>query len=156
MKYVKNGHRNFIVIGLIFFSSVLAQAAEPNVAEVIKYRRNIMKSQREHMAVASAIVQGNVEFKDQLVDHVRALEATTRIISKLFPKDSDVGDTAALPGVWTNNAEFEARAMDTRDKSAALSKVVSAGESQNYEIRLSELLDSCKACHKIFRKKDEK
>ena len=135
----------------------IVQAAEATPAdEIVKYRQNVMTSQRGHMGAAAAIIQGKVEFKDQLLDHVKALEATTKDIPGLFPKGSDVGETKALKEVWTNNDEFRKRAKDAQEKSAALAKAVAAGDSQSYGKHLKDLGEACKACHKDFRKKEEK
>ncbi len=146
----------FCAVGLLLSMGVLAHAAESDPSEIIKYRKSVMKSQREHMAAALAIIQGRVDFKDQLSDHVRSLEATTRNISSLFPQGSNVGDTGALGGVWDKHVEFQKRAKDAQQKSTALAKTVADGDTQNYELRFNELLDSCKSCHKEFRKKEEK
>ena len=124
--------------------------------EIVKYRQSIMLSQRGHMAAAAAIIQGKVEFKDQLLSHVKALEATTRDIPTLFAQGTDVGDTKALKEVWTSNEEFLKRAKDAQQKSAALAQTVAAGDSKNYGPRLKDLGESCKSCHKDFRKKEEK
>jgi cytochrome c556 len=133
-----------------------ANAAEPGNAEaIVKYRQAVMKSQGAHMAAAAAIIKGKVEFKDQLIDHVKALESTTRDIEVLFPKGTDVGKTAALKEVWTKTDEFRKHAKEAQEKSAALAKAVAAGETQNYGPRFKDLAEACKACHKDFRKKEE-
>jgi cytochrome c556 len=148
--------RRYYAAGLLLSTWLAAQAAEPNPADIVKYRQSIMKSQREHMAAATAIIQDKVNFKDQLADHARSLEATTRIIAGLFPEGSEVSDTRALGAVWDNNVEFQKRSRDTSQKSAAFAKTIAAGDTENYSARLNDLLDSCKSCHKDFRKKEEK
>jgi len=158
MKSVTRRHRMCIAAaGLLLGTGLVAHAAEPSPAdEIVKYRQAVMKSQAAHMAASAAIIQGKVAFKDQLAAHVNALEATTMEIDKLFPKDTDMGDTKALKEVWSNNEEFQKRAKDAQQKSTALAKAVAAGEMQNYGPRLKDLLEACKACHKDFRKKEEK
>ena len=142
---------------VLFVSACLiagtAFAAEPE--DIIKYRQNVMKSQGAHMAAAAAIIQGKVDFKNQLGDHVKALQATSKDVASLFPKDSDFGDTKALDAVWTNNAEFQKRSKDVREKSGALAKAVAANDAKNYGARFKELSESCKACHKDFRKEEK-
>jgi cytochrome c556 len=108
------------------------------------------------MDAARAIIQGKVGYTDQLANHIRSLEATTGDIASLFPQDSAVGDSRAMGVVWTNNAEFQMRAKDAQQKSAALARTFAAGDTQNYSARLDDLLDSCKSCHKDFRRKEEK
>ena len=138
---------------LLAGAALAVQAAEPE--DIIKYRQNVMKSQGAHMAAAAAIIQGKVDFKNQLGDHAKALQATSRDIAGLFPKDSDFGDTNALDAVWTNNADFQKRSKDARAKADARAKVVAANDTKNYGARFKELSDSCKACHKDFRKEEK-
>lgn len=143
------------VAGLLIGNSLVAHA-ETNPEEIVKYRQAVMKSQAAHMAASAAIVQGKVDFKDQLADHVKALEAMNRDLTSLFPKGSEGGNSKALSEVWSNTAEFQKHAKDAQQKSAALAKAVAAGDTHNYGARLKELQESCKGCHKDFRKKEEK
>ena len=142
----------------ILFASVClmagtAFAAEPE--DIIKYRQNVMKSQGAHLAAAAAIIQGKVDYKNQLGDHVKALQATTKDIPSLFPKDSDFGETKALDAVWQKNADFQKLAKDTQQKTGALAKAVAANDSKNYGTRFKDVADSCKACHKDYRKEEK-
>ena len=142
----------------ILFASVClmagtAFAAEPE--DIIKYRQNVMKSQGAHLAATAAIIQGKVDYKNQLGDHVKALQATTKDIPSLFPKDSDFGETKALDAVWQKNADFQKLAKDTQQKTDALAKAVAANDSKNYGARFKDVADSCKACHKDFRKEEK-
>jgi cytochrome c556 len=130
-----------------------SHAAEPQ--DIIDYRIANMKASAGHMAAANAIIRGKVDYKNQLADHARALQAVNRDIVVLFPKDSDFGDTRALDAVWSRNAEFQKRAQDARAKADAFAKAVVAGDSKNYAARFGELNDACKACHKDFRKEEK-
>lgn len=134
-------------------ASLAAHAVEPE--DIIKYRQSVMTSQRGHMAAATAIIQGKVNFKDQLEHHVKSLEATTKDIPSMFPKDSDFGETKALDAVWKNNAGFLKSAKNAQEKSQALAKAVASGDTKNYASRLKELQDACKSCHKDFRKEEK-
>jgi cytochrome c556 len=131
--------------------SVFAAESE----DIIKYRQNVMKANGAHMAATAAIINGKVEYKSQLGDHARALQAINKDISSLFPKDSDFGDTKALDAVWQKNADFQKSAKIAAQKADALAKTVAAGDSKSYAARFKELSDSCKACHKDFRKEEK-
>ena len=73
----------------------------------------------------------------------------------MFPKDSDFGDTKALDAVWQKNADFQKLAKIAAQKSDALAKTVATGDSKSYAARFKELSDSCKACHKDYRKEEK-
>jgi cytochrome c556 len=141
----------FVAASLFVLSA--ANAAEPE--DIIKYRKNVMKANGAHMAAAGAIIQGKVDYKAKLTEHARAIEAINKDVTGLFPKDSDFGDTAALDAVWSKRAEFEKRAKDAAQKSAAFAKAVASGDAKAYGAKFKELSDSCKACHKDFRKEEK-
>jgi cytochrome c556 len=146
--------RNVFAALLLAFSLAAAAAAAASEPEdIIKYRKNVMKSNGAHMAAAAGIVQGKLpEYKKRLTDHAQAIVTFTRDIPALFPKDSDFGDTDALNTVWSKRADFEKRAKDTEKAAAAFAAAVKAGNDQAITARFKELSDSCKACHKDFRR----
>ena len=142
-----------LVSVLVMVIPMVLHAAEPE--DIIKYRKNMMKAIGGHTAAAGAIVQGKVDYKNQLAEHARALQALTSDIPGLFPKDSDFGDTNAKDGVWSNRAEFEKRAKDAKTKVAAFAKAVQGGDQRTITASFKDMGEGCKACHKDFRKKEE-
>ncbi len=151
MKNARIHHR--ILLASACLMAGTAFAAEPE--DIIKYRQNVMKSNGAHMAAANAIITGKVDFKGQLGDHAKALQAINKDVASLFPKDSDFGETKALDAVWKNSADFQKRAKDAKQKADAFARTVAAGDSKNYAARFKELSDSCKACHKDYRKEEK-
>lgn len=142
------------VVSLTFMAGSVHAESEPD--DIIKYRQNVMKANGAHMAAAGAILQGKVgEYRKHLGEHVRAIQEINRDVAALFPKGSDFGETKALDGVWQKRAEFEKRAKDTNQKAAAFGKSVAAGDTKAQLAAFKELADSCKACHKDFRKEEK-
>jgi cytochrome c556 len=153
MKRVKI--RRLLAMGsmLIMLAPLTLHAAEPE--DIIKYRQNMMKAIGGHAGAAGAIIQGKVDYKNQLADHARALQALTGDIPALFPKDSDFGETKAKDGVWSNRAEFEKIAKDAKANVAAFAKAVQDGNQQAIAASYKEMGEGCKGCHKDFRKKED-
>ncbi len=149
--------RNLSTLAWLALSLTVASAVwggEPE--DIIKYRKNVMKSNGAHMAAAAAIVQGKLpEYKARLADHAQAIVTFTRDIPALFPKDSDFGDTDALDTVWSKRAEFDKRAKDTEKQAAAFAAAVKAGNDAAIAARFKALSDACKACHKDFRREQK-
>ena len=143
----------FIALGLLASVSAL-YAAEPK--EIVKYRANVMKTNGANMSAASAILKGKVEHKDRLLDHARTIETFTKDIPALFPKGSDVGDTRALASGWQKWSDFKQSARDSHAKATAFAKAVVANDKAAMKTAFKELSDSCKSCHKDFRKKKKK
>lgn len=144
----------FAAAALALVFAAAASAAEPE--DIIKYRKNVMKSNGAHMSAAALIIQGKTpEYRTRLGEHAQAIVSFTKNIPALFPKDSDFGDTDALETVWSKRAEFEKRARDTEKKAAAFASAVKAGQPAAIAARFQELSDACKACHKDFRREQQ-
>lgn len=140
---------------LLLLSMAVGAKAESDPEDVIKYRQNVMKSNGANLTAAGAIIQKKVEFNARLADHAKAVAAGSKNIAALFPPGSDFGtDTKALDAVWKKRAEFEKLAKDSETKAAAFAKAVSAKDAQT-GARFKELADSCKACHKDYRKEEK-
>ncbi len=148
---------NSLKVGSLFLllGASIAVLAESQPEDIIKYRRNVMKANGAHAAAINAILQGKVDYKNQLADHAKALENIFKDIPSIFPKGSESGDTKALPAVWDNRAEFEKRAGDAKQKSAEFAKAVMTGDTQVYSAKFKELGETCKSCHKDFRKEEK-
>jgi len=132
----------------VMLAPLVAQSGEE---DIIKYRRNVMKAIAGHMGAAGAIVQGKVNYKGDLVDHAKALQALMHDIPGLFPKDSDFGETNALDAVWSKRAEFEKHAKGASGKAVAFAKAAPSG---NAGATFKALGEACKGCHKDFRREE--
>jgi cytochrome c556 len=139
---------------LVAFSILTVTAvysAEPG--DIIKYRQNVMKAIGGHTGASASIIQGKVDYKSSLMDHALGIQAMTKDIPSLFPKGSDMGETAALESVWKKRTEFEKAAADTKKAADAFAAAVKKGDKAGIGTAFSNLGESCKACHKEFRKK---
>lgn len=144
-----------LVAAAVLLTAVSGLRAASDPEDIIKYRQNVMKSNGGNLAAAGAIIQKKVDFNARLADHAKAVAAGTKNIAALFPPGSDFGaDTKALDAVWKDRAQFEKLAKDSEKKAAAFAKAVSAKDAQT-GARFKELADSCKACHKDFRKEEK-
>jgi cytochrome c556 len=147
--------RKLMILGLMLagLAPLALYAAEPE--DVIKYRRNVMKAIGGHTSAAGAIVQGKVGYQAHLTEHARALQAMTRDIPGLFPKDSDFGDTNAKDAVWSKRADFEKAATEAKERVEIFAMAVKGGNPMLIEGSFKNVGEACKACHKDFRKEEK-
>ncbi len=129
--------------------SLSTHAADPD--DMVKYRKNVMNANGGLMGASNALLQNKVEFKGQLISYAKALEAINKDLPALFPKGSNTGDSDAQPDVWNKRAEFERRAKDAQTKAVIFAKAT-AGNDPKQAGKFKDLSDSCKSCHKDFRK----
>lgn len=136
------------------FGMPLALSAAGNPEEIIKYRQNVMGAVGGHSGAAEAILEKKVDFRNDLVEHARGIEASTRNIPAMFPQGTDKGaDTRAREEIWTNRERFEQRSKETHEKAVAFVKAAAANNDAQAQAAFKELDKSCTACHRDFRKR---
>ena len=70
----------------------------------------------------------------------------------LFPENSKTGgDTAALPAVWSNKADFDARFKKFGDEAKAAASAVK--DVDGFKNAFSGLTKNCGGCHETYRAK---
>ena len=69
----------------------------------------------------------------------------------LWPDSSKAGDTAALPAIWENKADFDAKlAKFSADAKAAEAKVT---DLDSFKAQMGEVGKNCGGCHNTYRKR---
>jgi cytochrome c556 len=72
-------------------------------------------------------------------------------IAGLFPDDSLTPESRALPAIWTNKADFEARAKAFGDSSARLAQLAEAGDKAGFATQARVVAGGCNSCHSLYR-----
>jgi len=134
--------------------AVLAFGATTLVAQndPIAARKALMKTNGLQERIAIDMVQAKRPF--DLEDAKKALAAFAEAGEKapaLFPDESKAGDTAALPAVWENKADFTARFA----KLASVSKAAidATKDLDSFKVQLTEVRQNCIGCHRTYRKR---
>ena len=135
----------------LFFA--LPQApAETDVKGAIQYRQNYMNAIGGHTGAVRRLKDGRFHAEGHLQMHTEALAKLTRDIALLFPEGTGTGKTDAKPEIWENRPDFEARAAESHQAAQALLEAVQSGDAGAIDASFGELTDTCKACHRPFRK----
>jgi cytochrome c556 len=129
---------------------VTAVAAQ---SDPIAARKALMKANGDQAKIGAAMVKGEAPFdlaKAQTV-FVTFVDAAGKM-PNLFPENSKTGgETAALPKVWEDPADFKAKFA----KFAADSKV--AGEKvkdlDSFKAQWAVVVENCGGCHELYRVK---
>ena len=138
--------------------------AEMSVDGMIKYRQNVMKALAGHVGAVDRLVRGQVPLTDQLEMHATAARDIAKTIPTLFPADSippeaefagATVDTESLASIAEKPDAFKKAAQASIDATEALVKAVQTGNQQALPKAFKQVGESCKGCHKDFRKKKE-
>ena len=119
----------------------------------IKARQALMKANGDTSKAIAAILKGQAPFK--LATAQAALNAYIEAADKapaLFPPGSDKGKTHALPAIWKNKSDFEARFVKFgADSKAALDSIK---DEASFKANFPPLFKDCGGCHELYREKE--
>jgi len=112
-----------------------------------------MEENGKQSKLGNEIVQAKRPFN---LDDAKKVFATFQVSGEkepaLFPDDSKTGKTAALPAIWENKADFNARfAKLASDSKAAID---ATKDLDTFKAQFTEVTKNCGGCHQIYRKKE--
>ncbi len=133
----------------IAVSTGLTLAAD---SSAIKERRALMKANGEATKPIIPMLKGAAPF--DLATVQKALNTYLDAANKmpaLFPPDSKTGDTNALPAIWDNMADVDARFEKLgKDATAALASIK---DEASFKATMPDIFKNCGGCHEKYRAK---
>lgn len=143
------------MIRTAFAAAVFALAATALVAQSdpIAARKALMKANGDQNKVATEMLEGKRPFN---LDEAKKVLATFADAGEkaptLFPDDSKTGgDTGALPAIWENKADFQARLAKFAQESKAAGDATK--DLDSFKIQITEIRKNCGGCHQTYRKR---
>lgn len=140
-------------LSLAVLLASLAAAAQVRPEDAIAYRQSVFKMVFWNFGPMGAMVRGQRPF-DAAEFERRALRVANLSNQALegFPEGSDTGaPTDALPAIWTNRADFEAKMLNWRREARALYEVARSGDEAAIRTQFQATAAACKACHDVYR-----
>jgi len=147
-----------ILVGGILGVSLLtmANAAGPKPEEVVDYRQSVYTVIGWNFKPIGAMVKGEIPFDAAAVArHAQYVELMSQAALEGFPKGSGpeaVKDTEAKAEIWTNWDKFETAMKNFQQEAAKLTEVAKGGDEAAIKAQFGKTAETCKACHKEFRK----
>jgi cytochrome c556 len=150
-----NSPREQEMIRTVLAVAVLAFGATTLVAQndPIAARKALMKGNGDQNKIATEMLEGKQPFdlaaaRKVLLSFAEAGEKAPA----LFPDDSKTGgDTAALPPIWENKADFNAKlAKLAKDAKAAADATT---DMNTFKVQITEVRKNCGGCHQTYRKR---
>jgi cytochrome c556 len=136
--------------------AVVALAGTALVAQTdpIKARKDLMEANGKQSKAGNDMVQGKQPFNLDAAKKVfAAFQEAGEKEPALFPDTSKTGGkTAALPAIWENKADFDARfAKLASDSKAAIE---ATKDLDTFKAQFTEVTKNCGGCHQVYRKKE--
>lgn len=133
--------------------AVMAVPSGPTLSEtIVEARQRLMVSVVRATKVPRAIVQGEAEFDAAAVNEAvkQVLEATS-VMPRLFPDGSIDATSTALPAIFSNRVDFEARFLDLEKAAVMLAFAAQKGPDE-LAFAFEEYQATCDSCHAKYRK----
>jgi cytochrome c556 len=143
-----------MIIRIALAAVVAAFAATAVVAQgdPIAARKGLMKGIGGANGAVTQMLDGKQPFEaDKAKAALMTISDNSAKIAPLFPATSKDGDTAALPAVWENKADFDAKMVKMgTDAKAAADKVT---DLDSLKAAIGAVRQNCGGCHNVYRKK---
>ena len=144
-----------IAIATAAIAVATSALAQPKPEAFVKHRQSAFALMGWYFGPMGAVAKGEKPFnKDELVKATALVATMAKLPYDSFPAGTEtVGNTQALPTVWSNNAKFKELAAKLATETDTLAKLASAGDEAGFKKQFGVVGGACKACHDDFKKK---
>ncbi len=144
-----------IAIATAAIAVATSALAQPKPEAFVKHRQSAFALMGWYFGPMGAVAKGEKPFnKDELVKATALVATMAKLPYDSFPVGTEtVGNTQALPTVWSNNAKFKELAAKLSTETETLAKLASAGDEAGFKQQFGVVGGTCKACHDDFKKK---
>ena len=142
----------FFVIVMLMAGVAAAQFAKPD--DAIQYRKAVMVLIGQHFKRMGAVVQGKMPYDQDTFAANAALVETLATLpwEAVTAPGSDKGDTTMSPAVFAKGDELKRTADEFEAAAAQLAQTAQGGDMDAIKGDFNTVAQSCKSCHKTFRK----
>ncbi len=146
--------RSFMALALAagLMASLPAAAQFQKPGDAVKYRQSAFSVMGTHFGRIGAMVQNRVPFDAAtLAANAEIVAALSALPFAAFGEGTDVGDTKALPVVWSQRAKFDAATTKMQQAVTELNAAAKTGDMAKIRPAFGAVGASCKGCHDDFR-----
>ncbi len=143
------------ILGLSLLTAA-AHVASAKPEEAAKYRQSVYTIIQWNFSPIGAMMKGEIPFDAAAVSrHAQYVEMMSKAALDGFPAGSGpdaVKDTEAKADIWTNWSQFENAMVEFQKEATQLAEVAKGGDPGAIRVQFGKTAETCKACHKKFRK----
>jgi cytochrome c556 len=143
--------------GVIALLGIAGVAYAQMAPAQIMARQEAMKGQGAAAGALTKMVRGETPWdKQAAVTALTTINSTAKKIPALF-KESVMAPAGvkndALPAIWTNKADFDAKAKALEEASGKVLVLAQAGNEAEFKAQMPTVGRSCGGCHETYRMK---
>lgn len=141
--------KRFIAVAILVSLGLGAAWAD---SAAIAERREMMKGDGAAIKPLIGMLKGEPFDLKTVQASLKTFVAAAAKSPTLFPDDSKTGGgTNALPAIWENKADFDARfAKFGKDAAAALTTIT---DEASFKANIKSVLQNCGGCHELYKAK---
>ncbi len=146
-----------VMAGAISSASAGANVGRPDVsaADIIAGRQAAYRLSAALFGQMKAAIDRGDDVKGQAFP-ARALAGWAKALPGMFPAGTGVSPSHALPLVWSDRADFEAKAATYAAEAGKLADLAKAGDKAGFATQWGVVRDACGACHDKFKAPEER
>ncbi|MCC6920610.1 MAG: cytochrome c [Alphaproteobacteria bacterium] len=154
----------WVLVGLIVGIALAMLGITPSVGADLPAGQALVDLRHDTMKTAGGALQFLVKYdgsdRAKAEAGAKAIDDVTAAILTWFPEGSGPGGagiekTHAKADIWANWADFTAKAKAFDDASAELTSIAGGPDSAAIQAAAMKVGGTCKACHDLYREKDE-
>lgn len=128
-----------------------AVAAEPTPQQIVAARQAAYHLSGATMGSMKAALDGGAEVRN-FTYAARGVARWARVLPTLFPESTrGVGPTRARPEIWTNRADFNAKAAAYAEAASRLAAAAQSNDRAAFAAQFEATIATCRACHDVYQ-----
>jgi len=125
-------------------------------AAAFRFRDGVMSAISWKMTRIGGMASGEVQpNNEQFTKDARDLTALAGMLPDGFIPNSIVKGSIALPEIWTNWSDFQAKAKALQDGAQGLADAAASGGVEGAKGMVQAVRQTCGGCHRMYRHRDE-
>lgn len=144
------------IVAAALVGGVAVAEAQTSATKQIEQRKEMMKASGAAMKTLTPMVRGDAPWNQKSAgDAARTLVNAAPKIPAAFPAGTgpEAGKTDALPAIWQNKADFDAKAKALQVEAEKLLQVVQANDEAGFKAQFPKVGRTCAGCHEPYRMK---
>ncbi|KUM03237.1 cytochrome c [Chromobacterium subtsugae] len=138
---------------MLLASLALLLAGQALAADPISQRKDALKQYKPVIGEMGKMLKGDTPYnKDEFAKLAVKLEQLSQQPWQYFPAGSGAGRTDARPEIWSKPADWQKAIERHKAATANLKQTAQGGDLAAVRKAFADTQQTCKACHKDFRK----
>lgn len=119
-----------------------------------EFRSSLMKTIAWKMTQVGGMVDGEIPVDEEAFRmHASDVAALSGMVTDGFIPNSAIEGSAALPDIWMNMADFEAKAADFQNAAQALATAAQQNGFEAAKGMVQAVRQTCGGCHRPYRQR---